>query len=348
MKDGSVPVMADPPRYLDEETHEWALHNLPFLRAVFAEFDGDGDWPPIDVLQKRLVRKGERLNVSAAAYGLPHSLGHRESALPPAPPGEQHIVLSLFALRYLHEARDLLGSFMAFLRLVVDRYANADDRDEVVARRADLVEIGLTESQATKLSQIILHGGVHFLAGGISDIASWERTVHEPALVPLLDVQDIDGYLTVEGALLSRSPMLATPTPVASLTTHPPLAEDLHAGLHPAIQTACLTLFDTGHYAEAVEKSYKVVRDRLRALTGYETGGEAFGKGKLRIAGAAAPHVADDFNEAVKFLTMAIDRFRNEKSHSSDGHINDPDRAQEYLSMSSLAMHLLDQAETPK
>ena len=107
-------------------------------------------------------------------------------------------------------------------------------------------------------------------------------------------------------------------------------------------------MFETGHYAEAVERSYKIVRDRLRVLTGYETGAEAFGKGKLRIGGAAAPHVADDFNEGVKFLTMAIDKFRNEKSHSSDGHINDPARAREYLSVSSLAMHLLDQAETPE
>lgn len=124
-----------------------------------------------------------------------------------------------------------------------------------------------------------------------------------------------------------------------------PLSREPPAGLHPAIRDNCMPLFDDGHYAEAVERSYKVVRDNLRRLTGHETGSEAFGKGKLRIAGAAAPHVADDFNEGVKFLTMAIDKFRNEKSHSSDGHTSDPERAREYLSLSSLAMHLLDQAE---
>lgn len=101
-----------------------------------------------------------------------------------------------------------------------------------------------------------------------------------------------------------------------------------------------MALFESGHYAEAVEKSFKIVRDRLRALTGYEPESEAFGKGKLRINGAAAAHVADDFNESVKFLTMAVDRFRNEKSHSSDGHTTDPNRASEYISLSSLAMHL--------
>jgi len=42
---------------------------------------------------------------------------------------------------------------------------------------------------------------------------------------------------------------------------------------------------------------------------------------------------------------MAIDRFRNEKSHTSDAKIDDPTRAYEYLRLSSLAMNLLDGAE---
>jgi uncharacterized protein (TIGR02391 family) len=115
--------------------------------------------------------------------------------------------------------------------------------------------------------------------------------------------------------------------------------------LHPEIYSRCRTLYADGNFAEAVEKGFKVVRDRLRSLTTYETGSEAFGKGKLHVGGAAAPHVDDDFQNGVKFLTMAIDRFRNEKSHTADGNISDPIRAYEYLRLSSLAMHLLDGAE---
>lgn len=115
--------------------------------------------------------------------------------------------------------------------------------------------------------------------------------------------------------------------------------------LHPTIDSKCRDLFETGHYAEAVEKSFKVVRDRLRQLTGYETGSEAFGKGGLHIRGASAVYVDKDFNEGVKFLTMAIDKFRNEKSHTSNVKIDDPNHAGEYLQLSSLAMHLLDNAE---
>ena len=115
--------------------------------------------------------------------------------------------------------------------------------------------------------------------------------------------------------------------------------------LHSEIADKCYELYSNRHYPEAVEKSFKVVRDRLRKLTGHEKGSEAFGKGRLYIKGAAADNVDEDFNEGVKFLTMAIDRFRNEKSHTSDAKITDPVRAYQYLVLSSLAMSFLDNAE---
>ena len=63
---------------------------------------------------------------------------------------------------------------------------------------------------------------------------------------------------------------------------------------------------------------------------------DAFGKGHLYVDGAAATHVDEDFQNGVKFLTMAIDRFRNEKSHTADGNISDPIRAYEYLRLAAL------------
>lgn len=116
------------------------------------------------------------------------------------------------------------------------------------------------------------------------------------------------------------------------------------SSLHPLLVEKCSNLYINGSYAESVEKSFKIVRDRLRELSDFETGSEAFGKGKLFISGASAKNVELDFQQAVKFLTMAIDFFRNEKSHTSDGKIDDPTRAYEYLALSSLALHLLDGA----
>jgi uncharacterized protein (TIGR02391 family) len=145
-----------------------------------------------------------------------------------------------------------------------------------------------------------------------------------------LKIQEEQGYQEFTGK---------TPAKVGKQMKH-----DLSV-LHPEIYTKCQSLFEKAEYPEAVEKGFKVVRDRLRHLTGYETGSEAFGKGNLHIKDASAPNVDNDFNQGVKFLTMAIDKFRNEKSHTSDAKIDDPQRAYEYLTLSSLAMRLLDQAE---
>jgi uncharacterized protein (TIGR02391 family) len=116
-------------------------------------------------------------------------------------------------------------------------------------------------------------------------------------------------------------------------------------GIHPEVESKCMSLYNSGAHAEAVEKSFKIVKDKLRILTGYESGSEAFGKGKLHIKGASAENVDSDFNKAVQFLMMAIDMFRNEKSHTSDARIEDPVRAYQYLAMSSLALYLLENSE---
>jgi len=115
--------------------------------------------------------------------------------------------------------------------------------------------------------------------------------------------------------------------------------------LHAAIISRCETLILSGHYPEAVEASFKVVRDRLRQLTTFEKGSDAFGKSKLHIKGAMAPNVDEDFNSAVKFLTMAIDMFRNEKAHTAEVGVDTAAKALQYLILSSLAMRLLDGAE---
>lgn len=156
---------------------------------------------------------------------------------------------------------------------------------------------------------------------------------------------DLTSRLTFIRSLIKRLDLFQEYLTSAQL---PDAADNSLSTLHPEVYSKCHTLYQKGAYAEAAEKGFKVVRDKLRNLTTYETGSEAFGKGKLHVKGATAPHVDRDFNEGVKFLTMAIDQFRNEKVHTSDAKIEDPIRALEYLRLSSLAMNLLDKAETPK
>lgn len=118
--------------------------------------------------------------------------------------------------------------------------------------------------------------------------------------------------------------------------------------IHPIIVEKCKNLYEAGEYPEAVEKSFKIVKDRLREITGFEKGSDAFGKGGLYIKGAVANNVDEDFNKAVQLLMMAIDRFKNEKGHTSDANIDDPTKAYQYLAMSSLALSFLDNFEIRK
>jgi hypothetical protein len=59
--------------------------------------------------------------------------------------------------------------------------------------------------------------------------------------------------------------------------------ESWESCLHPGMIPKCLQLYEDGHYGDAIERSFKIVRDRLRALTGYERGVEAFGRGNYTL-----------------------------------------------------------------
>ena len=156
--------------------------------------------------------------------------------------------------------------------------------------------------------------------------------------------ESIQRRLNALTSILERLELFPESTTLVDSTCRA-LVPEHFSNLHRAIRRGCTPLYEGGHFGEAVEKGFKIVRDRLRTITGYETGSEAFGKGGLYINGSIAPHVDYDFQNAVKFLTMAIDNFRNEKAHSSDGGVASPERAYEYLALSSLAMHHLDKAE---
>jgi hypothetical protein len=100
-------------------------------------------------MQRRLLRTGERTNVTQAAYDLPREFGYREGARE----GEhdERIVLSVFALRYVDSAAAILDDFMRVLRLAVDRYLSTDE--PVTVTRADLTEtLGLSDELTVRSS----------------------------------------------------------------------------------------------------------------------------------------------------------------------------------------------------
>lgn len=111
--------------------------------------------------------------------------------------------------------------------------------------------------------------------------------------------------------------------------------------LHPEIYASVVALFNDWHYFNAVENAYKIVREKLRKLTGEEQAHKAFAVSNTIFQQEPENDAEKDFREGVRFLHMAIQNFRNEKAHSL--HDLERNRAMHYITLASLAMILVEQ-----
>ena len=102
-------------------------------------------------------------------------------------------------------------------------------------------------------------------------------------------------------------------------------------------------LLNNGHYFNAVEEAYKVVRKKLKDITGKEKATDAFSPANYeRIFGhQPVGDVENDFFEGVKFLHMAIQFLRNEKAHTPARDL-DKNLAVHYIALASLAYDLIN------
>lgn len=116
-------------------------------------------------------------------------------------------------------------------------------------------------------------------------------------------------------------------------------------------------LLESKHYFNAVEESYKIVREKLKSITGNDRAHEWFKKENYEIIFWHMPRnqAEEDFFEGVKFLHMAIQYLRNEKAHTPAKNL-DKNLAIHYIVLASLAYDLINrnidpeptQKDTPK
>ena len=106
-------------------------------------------------------------------------------------------------------------------------------------------------------------------------------------------------------------------------------------------------LLNNGHYFNAVEEAYKVVRKKLKDISGRERATDAFSTTNYeKIFGhQPADEAEKDFFEGVKFLHMAIQFLRNEKAHTPARDLN-KNLAIHYIALASLAYDLINRKIT--
>lgn len=105
---------------------------------------------------------------------------------------------------------------------------------------------------------------------------------------------------------------------------------------------------DSEDYFHAVEEAYKIVREKLREITGMEAATDIFNMnaesekyhGKIFGKKVVAGSPEHDFYRGTGYLNLAIQFLRNEKSHSLATTL-DKDLAVHYISLASLAYDLI-------
>lgn len=101
-------------------------------------------------------------------------------------------------------------------------------------------------------------------------------------------------------------------------------------------------LLESKHYFNAVEEAYKMVRQKLKSITGKEKAHEWFKEDNYGVIFWHKPidETEADFFEGVKFLHLAIQKLRNEKSHTPAMEL-DKNLAIHYIVLASLAYDLI-------
>lgn len=155
--------------WLPQTDRDWCLRHQRVLEVIFDAFAVEGKWPDPVALERTTRAGGEKLGIGVALQDLPASVGHRSYS-----PAE--VSLSLFGLACVPAARWLLDSYVAVLRLALDRF----DAPELPCRlsRGDVeAHLQLSGPDMDLLSVVLMGPGNIILGGGNSGLADWSRDI---------------------------------------------------------------------------------------------------------------------------------------------------------------------------
>ena len=135
-----------------------------------------------------------------------------------------------------------------------------------------------------------------------------------------------------------------TPITTEATVTKNKISIEIHEDIYNHIKRN----LETSTYFHAVEESYKLVREKLRELTGYEKASEVFNQAASDKAhypalfGKSEPETRaeGDFFRGIGYLHLGVQFLRNEKAHTPATPL-EPNLALHYISLASLAYDLI-------
>lgn len=146
---------------------------------------------------------------------------------------------------------------------------------------------------------------------------------------------------TLEDALLAAQPITVSIT-----------SDVISIKIRDEIYSHIKSFLDSSHYFTAVEEAYKVVRQKLKDITGEEAAAAVFGQNALNnkhwenVFGstplAGTPEA--DFMRGAGYIHLGVQYLRNEKSHTTATSL-DKNLALHYISLASLAYDLVSRID---
>jgi uncharacterized protein (TIGR02391 family) len=144
------------------------------------------------------------------------------------------------------------------------------------------------------------------------------------------------------------APVSGAASPVSFTTEASVTANKIEIEIHEDIYGHIRQYLVTGDYFHAVEESYKLVREKLRDITGKEKASDVFNNSAQNTAhykglfGKTAPanDAEADFFRGIGYLHLGVQHLRNEKAHTPASSV-DSNLAIHYISLASLAYDLI-------
>ncbi|WP_161490088.1 TIGR02391 family protein [Tessaracoccus flavescens] len=152
----------------------------------------------------------------------------------------------------------------------------------------------------------------------------------------------------VRGIAAGLGMRVALSAPDSALGAEATAGSELRIEIHPDIRSHIQSYIAASDYFHAVEEAYKVVREKLRELTGEERATAIFNENALNerhypkfFGDDPSPTQAErDFRRGVGYLHLGVQFLRNEKAHTLATDM-EPNLAIHYVALASLAYDLV-------
>ncbi|MET7668218.1 TIGR02391 family protein [Micromonospora luteifusca] len=208
---------------------------------------------------------------------------------------------------------------------------------------------GFGSSKANRLRALWKNGSDAEASAALSALADYvEAKKSVGGLLEDITEEQIAKIRRIARELGRTSPTPAVGAPVAITTEATVTNNRISIEIHEDIYSHIGQYLAIGDYFHAIDESYKIVREKLRELTGKEKASDVFSNsaqsdahyqalfGKPKAANAAQA----DFFRGVGYLHLGVQHLRNEKAHTLATSL-EPNLAVHYIALASLAYDLI-------